>query len=100
MTQHARIEGQLPLTANGGIQVELVPMPSGDNPWRTREHYENEQRRDTARFWLTIVALVVSILGTSATAVIAITEIRALRPVPAAVCEPTPLPREPPLPRE
>ena len=37
--------GGLPLTENGGLRVELVPMPSGDNPWRTQGDYLQEQRR-------------------------------------------------------
>lgn len=63
----------LPLSQNKGLQVELIPMPSGENPWRTRGDYEKEQRRDTIRFWVTIVSLIVSILSVVATAVIAIT---------------------------
>ena len=66
----------LPTTQNGGLRVELVPMPSGDNPWRTRGDYEKEQKRDTIRFWITIASLVVSILSIVATAVIAIVTIR------------------------
>lgn len=54
--RQVRIEN-LPMTQNGGLKVELVPMPSGDNPWRTRADYENEQRRDSVRFWITILSL-------------------------------------------
>ncbi len=66
----------LPATQNGGLRVELVPMPSGDNPWRMQGDYEKEQKRDTIRFWITIGSLVVSILSVVATAVIAIVTIR------------------------
>lgn len=34
----------LPLSANNSLKVELIPMPSGDNPWRTRGEYIVEQR--------------------------------------------------------
>jgi len=27
------------------LRVELVPMPSGDNPWRTREEYNEERQK-------------------------------------------------------
>ena len=66
----------LPTTQNGGLKVELVPMPSGDNPWRTLVDYEKEQKRDTIRFWVTIASLIVSILSVVSTAVIAIVTIR------------------------
>lgn len=65
----------LPLTQNGGIKVELIPMPSGENPWRTRADYESELRRDTFRFWVTIGTLIVSIISVAITAIIAITKI-------------------------
>jgi hypothetical protein len=54
------------------LRIHLDPMPSGDNPWRTRGDYEKELGRDTKRFWMTIIALVVAIIGTTATAVTAI----------------------------
>ena len=69
----------LPLTKNGGLKVELVPMPGGDNPWRTRDDYIEEQRRDTVRFRLMIATLIVSAISTaSTTAVAIITMIRSL----------------------
>jgi hypothetical protein len=66
----------LPMTQNGGLRVELIPMPSGDNPWRTRGDYEKEQRRDTVRFWITIASLIISIISVVATAAVAIVTIR------------------------
>ena len=66
----------LPLTDNKGLRVELIPMPSGDNPWRTQSDYQKEQNRDTIRFWVTIATLIVSIISVAATAVIAIVTIR------------------------
>ena len=54
------------------LRVHLVPMPSGDNPWRTQGDYREEQHRDMWRFRLTILALVVSMVGTVATALVAI----------------------------
>jgi hypothetical protein len=68
----------LPLTDNGGLKVELVPMPAGDNPWRNRSDYLKEQRRDTIRFWMTIGTLVTSILSVVATAAIAIETVKSL----------------------
>jgi hypothetical protein len=65
-----------PITQNGGLKVELVPMPSGDNPWRTQGDYRKEQRRDTIRFWIMIASLVVAIISVAATAMIAIATIR------------------------
>jgi len=70
--------GELPLTQNGSLKVELIPMPSGDNPWRTRGEYEEEKRRDTLRFRLTIAALIVSIIGVLATSITAISAIKEL----------------------
>jgi hypothetical protein len=54
-------------------------MPSGDNPWRTKEDYVREQRRDTLRFWITITSLVISVFSVGATAVIAIDTIRGVQ---------------------
>jgi len=73
-TQHSG----LPLSKNGSLKVELIPMPSGDNPWRTRGDYINEQKRDTIRFWVTIASLVISIISVVATAVIAIVTIKSV----------------------
>ncbi len=66
----------LPLTENKLLGVELIPMPSGDNPWRTQGDYRREQKRDTIRFVLTIAALIVSIASVAATATIAIVTVR------------------------
>ena len=68
----------LSITNNGSLKVELVPMPSGDNPWRTRAEYISEQRRDAGRFYITIAALIVSIISVASTAAIAIVTIRGL----------------------
>lgn len=54
------------------LRVHLVPMPSGDDPWRTRDDYQIEQERDRQRFRLTIATLIVSLIGSVATAIIAI----------------------------
>jgi hypothetical protein len=69
---------ELPLTKNGSLKVELVPMPSGDNPWRTRADYENDKKRDAIRFWITIASLIVSIVSVVATTVVAITTIKGI----------------------
>lgn len=66
----------LPLTENGSLKVELVQMPSGDNPWRTKGDYKHEQKRDTIRFWVTIISMIISIISVVATAAIAIVTIR------------------------
>lgn len=64
------------ITKDGKLRVELVPMVTGDNPWRTRGDYIREQHRDTIRFWVTIASLLVSLLGVTVTAVIAIHTIK------------------------
>jgi hypothetical protein len=68
----------LPITSDNRLRVELVPLPAGNDPWRTRADYEREQRRDTIRFWVTIASLAVSIVGVVATAAVAIWTIRGL----------------------
>lgn len=62
------------------LRVHLVPMVSGDNSWRTGQDYEREQKREAQRFWLTIGTLMVSLIGSVATAIIAIVTILSLRP--------------------
>ena len=51
-------------------------MPSGDNPWRTKADYENDKKRDTIRFWITISSLIISIISVVTTALVAITSIK------------------------
>ncbi len=58
------------------LRVELVPMVTGDNPWRTRGDYIREQNRDTKRFIITIIALIISILSVVCTAITAIYTIK------------------------
>ncbi len=70
------VNNTLPLSKNGSLKVELTPMPSGDNPWRTRGDYENEKKRDTVRFWITITSLLISIISVGATAFVAISTIK------------------------
>lgn len=62
------------------LRVHLVPMVSGDNPSRTREDYKKEQERGTHRFRLTIATLIVSLIGSAATAIIAIFTILSVQP--------------------
>ena len=71
----------LPTTKNGVLKVELVPMPPCRDPWRTRGEYLKELHRDTIRFWVIILTLVVSIIGVVATAWTAIATIKS-----AAAC--------------
>ena len=54
---------KLPVDDEKRLRVHLVPMPSGDNPWRTRADYKNEQKRDTVRFYIIIVSFVVSVIA-------------------------------------
>jgi len=68
----------LPLTENGGLKVELVPMPSGDNPWRTRGEYleERNAQLETLRSISRTskhqtIALIVSMVAMIATCIIA-----------------------------
>jgi hypothetical protein len=53
----------LPKTKNGALKVELVPMPSGDNPWRTRADYVADRRQDKIRFYILLSSFVVSIIA-------------------------------------
>jgi len=68
----------LPLTKNGSLKVELVPMPSSDNPWRIRADYLSEQRRDTVRFYITIATLIIAIISVISTTAVAIATIKGL----------------------
>jgi len=54
---------QLPVDDQRRLRVHLVPMPSGDNPWRTREEYLNDQKRDTARFYIIIGSFILSVIA-------------------------------------
>jgi hypothetical protein len=76
-THRVQIEN-LPVTDGDRLRVELVPMPAGDNPWRTQGDYRQEQRRETIRFWITIGSLGISIIGVAATTAVAIWTIRGL----------------------
>ncbi len=76
-SKNIKIEN-LPKTKNDALKVELVPMPSGDNPWHTQGEYRREQKQNTARFILTIISLIVSIIGVLATSIVAIITIRNL----------------------
>lgn len=73
--KNIRIEN-FPKTNNEALKVELVPMPSGDNPWRTREDYEEEQRQNNIKFWVTIISLIISIISVVATSAVAIMTIK------------------------
>ena len=55
--------GNLPRTGNDALKVELVPMPSGDNPWRTRKEYLDDRHQDTVRFYILLLSFVVSIFA-------------------------------------
>lgn len=68
----------LPVNADKALRVNLVPMPGGDNPWRTHEDYVCEQRRDNVRFLVTIASLIISIISVVATTAVAIATIRGL----------------------
>ena len=69
-------EEKLPLTKNGALKVELIPMPASDNPWRTKADYLAEQKRDTIRYRITIASLIISIISVVVTALIAINTIQ------------------------
>ncbi len=73
--KNIRIEN-FPKTKNEALKVELVPMPSGDNPWRTRAEYEKEQKQNNARFIITIISLIIAIISVVATSTVAIITIR------------------------
>lgn len=75
--KRVKIEG-LPMTQNGCLKIELVPMPSGDNPSRTRGDYIAEQKKDTIRFWMAMASSIASIIGVAATTLVAITTIKSL----------------------
>ena len=57
------------------LRVHLVPMPSGDNPWRTQGDYRKEQKRDTLRFYITIASVLIATVSVCATMLIAISTI-------------------------
>jgi len=54
---------QLPLTKDGALKVTLVPMPSGDNAWRTRGDYQREQRRAEVLYWIAVGSFVLTLLA-------------------------------------
>jgi len=70
-TKSVKIEN-LPKTKNEALKVELVPIPSGDNPWRTKADYKKEQRQNNIKFVITIISLIISIVSVVATSVVAI----------------------------
>jgi hypothetical protein len=45
------------------LEVTLVPMPSGDNPWKTREEYLQDRRQENSKFIMYIVIAAFSVLG-------------------------------------
>ncbi|MEI7535422.1 MAG: hypothetical protein WCK57_13725 [Verrucomicrobiae bacterium] len=57
------------------IKVFLVNPPS-ENPWRTRQDYLDNQRRERIQFRVTIASLVISILSVFATAIVAIESLK------------------------
>ncbi len=73
--KNVRIEN-FPKTENEALKVELVPMPSGDNPWRTRAEYIKEQKQNNAKFIITIISLIISIISVVATSAVAIITIK------------------------
>jgi hypothetical protein len=72
-----QIDG-LPLTQNGSLKVELVPMPGGENPYGNQGDYRMEQRREAVRFYVVIASLVISIISVISTAAVAIATIMSL----------------------
>lgn len=89
----------LPLTEDRRLRVELVPLPSGNDPWRTREDYLREQRRDSVRFLITIATLVLSMIGVAATATVAIVEVRRVSEMSRTYSQdPQPIPATPQTP--
>jgi len=68
----------LPLGRHGGIKVEIAPILSTDNPWRTLGDYKKEQKRDTVRFYITLITLFVAIASVITTTVIARATMRSI----------------------
>ncbi len=56
------------------VKVFLVNPPS-ENPWRTRQDYLDDQRREKVQFRITIATIVFSFLSVVATAIIAVESI-------------------------
>ncbi len=54
---------KLPVDNQKRLRVHLVPMPSGDNPWRTRQDYLNDKKRDNIKFWIMIGGFIISIIS-------------------------------------
>ena len=59
---------------NEPVKVFLVNPPS-ENPWRTRQDYLDDQRREKIQFRITIATIAFSFLSVVATAVIAVESI-------------------------
>ena len=76
---------KLPIDNDNRLRVHLVPPPSGDNPWRTKEEYREEREkmlrlqqeqidalddlrkagwRQTIAIILTLIATVAAVVGT------------------------------------
>lgn len=57
---------KLPVDDQKRLRVHLVPMPSGDNPWRTQKDYLNDKKRDNIKFWIIIGGFIISIISATA----------------------------------
>jgi len=60
---------------NEPVKVSLVNPPI-ENPWRTRQDYLDDRRREKIQFRITIAAIVLSFLSVVATAIIAIESLK------------------------
>lgn len=72
----------LPISRTGGLQVELVPMPASDSPWRTRAEWQEERdanlealRAIAKSSRQQTIALLVAIAAMIATCIVATTSI-------------------------
>jgi len=57
------------------IKVWLVNPPVPE-PWRTREEYNDDQKRSRRLYWTAFASIIISALGVVATAVSATTALR------------------------
>ena len=54
------------------LRVDLVVQPSGDNPWRTKQDYLDDQRKMLWAFRMTIAASLAAVVSALAAVTLAI----------------------------
>jgi len=59
------------------LRVELMNPPSGDNPWRTKQDYLDDQKKMLWAFRMTIAASLAAIVSALAAVVLVAIELKA-----------------------